>query len=793
MKFTFDGNIYENNNSSQDFKSDQKIILSGLIFESNTRLAALPFESDVRAFMKLDAIGRSRYMVDQFAKKSESERAAFLDTWAKLEKGPSKTDLPEKKEENKGLDGFIDQMQGIANKPTGVEDLAKTLECRFYVIQRLKSQIDTQKIGFYFTNLMSKQNLTEEKTCAILNRGADIANSTGSRVENVLDFIVAAYDRIKSLTILDRFLKKAEDVLEKNRTVPVFQLLNKAINGEKANTRAYLMTIKDPQQMIILNELITMAQAGPVENMEELRRSWQASFDKVERQTEIYDRRIKVYNMFKSEAANYGMAHVIQSLGSLFKIFQKTGLLDVITNMYYDLKAGQLATDAALSPITRNPIKYPINQPGAVNSYNTDFKDPVNASHSVVKFVKIAQAEQPTQPDVNEMSQEGLFSSIILALRGVITFLKSKSEFANLAVVISIFEGAIKILSSFNSKTTLDDITKAFSDFPNQFNSSADTVNQTPRPANASTSENNIRIALGPLMRGAFAALPLVFRNFIVNQLTTLANDPQLLLKLTLSLSELIISVIRSYGAQFWGKDLKHDPMFFDSAGRFLQNSPAAIAYTQTLSEAGYSTDQVNAMITFKQVREQVKEKIRNYETKVKDVLAIPVQTGVNTTSESPLKSDASIQKITNGFILELRGAIVQFDKELDFLRNLASESQMQQKNQVALNLVTQHLREAEADLQTMKNLLGRYYSYDLTIKNRNKTLQLMKVIGPMMSRITKFQTVGVSTAALISNPQGILPILNKVRQMQLDNIAKMKADLDVKKRSLPNNYYLEP
>ena len=403
MKFTFDGNIYENNNSSQDLKSDQKIILSGLIFESNTRLAALPFESEVRSFMSMDAIARSRFVVDVLAKKTESERAAFLDTFAKLSPSKTPSDPSDKSEtENKksDLDKFIDQMQGVAKKPTGVEGLAKNLECRFYVIQRLKSHIDTQKIGFYFTNLMSKQNLTEEKTCAILNRGADLANNTGARVENVLDFIVAAYDRIKSITLLDQFLKRAENVLEKNRTIPVFQLLNKAINGEKANTRAYLMTIKDPQQMIILNELMTMVQAGPVENMEQLRRSWQASLDKVERQTEIYDRRIKVYNMFKSEAANYGMAHVIQSLGSLFKFFQKTGLLDVITNMYYDLKAGQLATDAALSPITKNPINYPINQPGAVNSYNTEFRAPLG--HSGAKFIKTAQEEQSQQSEKGE-------------------------------------------------------------------------------------------------------------------------------------------------------------------------------------------------------------------------------------------------------------------------------------------------------------------------------------------------------------------------------------------------------
>lgn len=71
--------------------------------------------------------------------------------------------------------------------------------------------------------------------------------------------------------------------------------------------------------------------------------------------------------------------------------------------------------------------------------------------------------------------------------------------------------------------------------------------------------------------------------------------------------------------------------------------------------------------------------------------------------------------------------------------------------------------------------------------------MKLMKILKPMMSKITKFQTIGVSTAALISNPQGIFPVLNKIRQMELDNIAKLKADLANKKRQLPQNYYLEP
>ena len=59
------------------------------------------------------------------------------------------------------------------------------------------------------------------------------------------------------------------------------------------------------------------------------------------------------------------------------------------------------------------------------------------------------------------------------------------------------------------------------------------------------------------------------------------------------------------------------------------------------------------------------------------------------------------------------------------------------------------------------------------------------------MSKIMKFKTVGISTAALISDPQGIMPILNKIRQMELDNIYKMKVDLTAKKRQLPQNTYI--
>ena len=789
MNFTFDGNIYENNNSSKDLKSDQKFNFSGLIYESTIRTAGgpLPFEADARKFMAMNPAQRSDYLLNVLAKRPQSDVQDFMNTWSELEKNkPSDPSSPDKKEK-KGLDQALDAVQTVSAKPAGVDDLAKTLECRYYVIQRLKSQIDTQKIGQYFTELASKLNITEDKICAILNRGADIANASGARVEDVLDFVVAGYEKIRSFNILDQLLTRAQQVSENNRTVPVFKLLLKAVKGQKANTRAYLMTIKDPQQMIIFNELMTMAQAGPVENMEQLRRSYQASLDKMTKQTEIYYRRIKVYNMFKAEVSNYGLAHVMQQLGSLFKLFQRTGFLDIITNIYYDMRAGELARQALLTPITRDPAPVAENQSGSFDSFSSGFRSPIG--HSGAKFVKIAQARQQSfaqsalQQNANYTSPSALFKDIAVALQAVLVVVKATPVIAFLAPFV---QSIINIFNNFNDKTTLDDVIKALNNFQNSLPSFEEMKEKFEKKSENAVG-NNIRIAAGPMATGMVA----IFRAWLTNELSLLANDPAYATKWILTLLNFVISIVRTYGSFFWGKTLQRDPMFFDAQGNFLQNSPQAIAYTQTLTEAGYSNDQINAMITFKQTRAIIKEKVKNYETKIKDVLEVSVQTGANTTTEVPLKNTDNIKKIYNGFISELRGAIVQFDKELDFLRNLASEGQMQQTNQVALNLITQHLREAEADLQDMKNLLGRYYSFDMIIQNVIKKMRLTKLLKPLMSKIMKFKTVGISTAALISDPQGIMPILNKIRQMELDNIAKMKADLAAKKRQLPQNTYI--
>jgi hypothetical protein len=512
--------------------------------------------------------------------------------------------------------------------------------------------------------------------------------------------------------------------------------------------------------MIILNELMTMAQAGPVENMEQLRRSYQASLDKMTKQTEIYYRRIKVYNMFKAEVSNYGLAHVMQQLGSLFKLFQKTGFLDIITNIYYDMRAGELARQALLTPITRDPAPVAENQSGSFDSFSSGFRSPIG--HTGAKFVKTAQARQPSftqsalQQNANYTSPSGLFKDIVAGLQSIIVLLKADSKFA---IFVPVVQGVINIFNNFNDNTTLDDVIKSLSNFQNSVKLS-ENLNESYIKTSQSDENSNLRLAAGPLAGGLTA----IFRAWLTNELSLLANDPAYATKWILTLLNFIISIVRTYGSFFWGKTLQRDPMFFDAQGTFLQNSPAAIAYTQTLTEAGYSNDQINAMITFKQTRAIIKEKVKNYETKIKDVLEVSVQTGANTTTEVPLKNTDNIKKIYNGFIAELRGAIVQFDKELDFLRNIASEGQMQQTNQVALNLITQHLREAEADLQDMKNLLGRYYSFDMIIQNVLKKMRLAKILKPLMSKIMKFKTIGISTAALISDPQGIMPILNKIR-----------------------------
>ena len=777
MKFTFDGNIYENNNSSQDFKSDQKIILSGLIFESNVRLAS-PLEAEVNAYMAMNDRQKADFFATTLSKRSQPEIERFINLWESKLKSDSSRSSGIGSTSSNPLDQMLNFIKGVASQDSIVPDLAKKLECRYYVIQRLKSQIDVQKIAYYFTKLQSVYNLTDNKTCAILNRGADVANKTGARVENVLDFVVEAYGKVRSIALLDQFLSRAEQVTQENRSVPVFQILLGAVSGKKTNSSAYMMTIKDPQQMIMFNELVTMVQAGPVEDMEQLRRSWQGSLDKLDRETEKYYRKIQVYNMFKEEVRNQGLSEVIKGLGSLFNYFQRTGLLDIITNTYLDFKAGMFANQLMRTPFTREPKVEVPNDPSS--QYLDTGRAPIVGSSK--KFIKVAQLAPPGQ----QSSNQGEISSVTQLLSLIITSLTAGiALFSAFPAIQSLLKQIVEGLKNFNDNSSLDDIIK----FLNGFVESTTDISEQSREVGSYSLNSNIRIARLP---AAFAGIASFFTRSFTSYLNMLVTDPAQTIKVTQAIVYLIINAVRTFGSAFWGKKLQRDPMFYDSQGNFNPNSPERIAYVQQMTEAGVTKDRIDAMLTFRQTREIVKDKILNYEKKLNSVLEITVQTSnVNSITQAPLKSPQSAKIIYDGFMTELRGAVVQFNKEIDFLKSMASEGVLQLQNQVSLNLVTQHLREAEADLQTMKNLIGKYYSFDMIIENVIKKMRLMKLIKPLMAKISKFQVAGISTAAAISDPHGIMPILNKVREAELENITKLKAELSRLTSSLPDNIYM--
>ena len=783
MKFTFDGNIYENNNSSQDLRSDQKIILSGLIFESNIRVATGPgsLDAELNAYIAMNDTQKANFFATVLAKRPQNEIERFINLWEAKIKSRSTSSSSSGTGSTKPIDMMLDYIQNVASQDSLVPDLAKKLECRYYVIQRLKSQIDVQKIAYYFTKLQSVYNLTDNKTCAILNRGADVANKTGARVENVLDFVVESYGKVRSIVLVDQFLNRAEQVTQENRSVPVFQILLGAVSGKKTNPAAYMMTMKDPQQMIMFNELVTMVQAGPVENLEQLRRNWQASLDKLERETEKYYRKIQVYNMFKEEVRNQGLSQVIVGLGNLYKFFQRTGLLDILTNTFLDFKAGMLANKLLRQPFTGEKQVPIVNDPAAL--YTDLGKPPITSSSN--RFIKVANL--PTSPAQPENST-GIKSvtELLSLVSNVLTL--NIPLFSGFPVIANLLKKIIDGFKRFNDKTTLDDITA----FLTSLTDTSSNFLEQNREVTGSSYDRNIRLALGPAARAAWAVVSSTMGRAFATYLNMLANDPSTTIKVTLGIINLVINVIRTYGSAFWGKNLQKDPMFYDSKGNFNPNSPERIAYVNQMTEAGVTKDRIDAMLTFRQTRDLVKNKILNYEKKVKEAIYIDVQTtNTNNITQSPLKSPASAEKIIDGFIMEIRGAIVQFNKEIDFLRSMASEGVLQLQNQVALNLVTQHLREAEADLQGMKNLLGLYYSRDLVISSEINKQRSLKLLKPLMSKISKFQTLGISTAALISDPQGILPILNKIRQGELDNITKLRAELRRLRSLLPSNVYM--
>ena len=785
MKISFSDTIFEKSNTDE-IQSDVKIAFTNAILErNNIRTADLVDDmSDeyVRILREKGLEEASKYFDKNIKPLSSADKKRIDSEISKKTKNSPVND-DKRSGEKSGVTTLVDKMKEISNRPGGAEQLAKIQEQRYRTVKNLESLIPSATISKYLGVLLGDRsfdesnpdqvpgiggkslNLNEEVAYGLLFESANAARSTGQPVENIIEFSIEYYDKVQSIELLGDILGTAAEVAKTNRSIPLFQILKDAAVGQASTIEQYVSAFETYDQYLLFSALISQIQSGPVEDQEQARRNWQKSKNLVSRALEKYNRKISYVDMLKSTGVNNKLKEVITGLGKFYNVLLQYNLFQGLLDTFYSLEAAQVTRQALMSPITRGKVDLPSgnesrNFVGAPSTGNRGFGANVN------NRTILAQEKKEAAP------KENIFADIASVLSQFADQLEG--SIPGIKLIINQVIGRLMDLSATPSD---EEVNKVFDlnsySIPGAQSQTTNTAPAANRGAQSFRLNSNLRLAGGRPRGSGFVQF---FANGLTAFIRNLSNFAVKDLAQVVALLFIFIrNVVNEYRAN---KKFDLDDDFFDEDGK-LKNSQTLTNYRDVLSKIRVNNNMIQAVLTSMQVRTRVKNKLNVFEDEINRVVEVEVQTGATSGStNAPLKNESQLRKIYDQYIAELRGAISIFNQELALHKQIMQLANGAALDPLNLNLISEKYRSCSADIQVIKNKLAKYKSFAFIIENVARRSRLNRLLKPVLARAKKFQAIGLGTADIITDPNGLLPILNKIRQNEAQALQKLKKEL---------------
>jgi hypothetical protein len=774
MKISFSDTIFEKSNTD-GISPDVKIAFTNAILEkSNIRTAdRIDDLSDeyVKILREKGAEEAIKYFEKNIKSLSNVDKKRIDEEIAKKTK-ISPVDTDKKSGETSGVTNLVDKMKEISKRPGGAEQLAKVQEQRYRTVKNLESLIPSATISKYLGVLLGDRsfdksnpeqvpgvggkslNLPEEVAYGLLFDSANAARSTGQPVEDIIDFSIEYFDKVQSIELLGDILGTASEVAKTNRSIPLFKMLKDAAVGQTTTVEQYVSAFETYDQYILFSALISQIQSGPVEDQEQARRNWQKSKNLVSRAIEKYNRKISYVDMLKSTGVNNKLKEVITGLGETYNTLLKYSLFQGFLDTFYTLEAAQVARGVFMSGVTRNKVEMPSGQE------SRNFVGLPTTGANINNRTILAQEKKEAAPKEN----------ILADIASVVSQFAESLE-ASFPGIKLILDQLIGRLLNLSANPSDEDVNKIFDinsySIPGSQSNTAPAAN---RGAQSFKLNNNIRLAGGRPRSSSFMQFfASGFSSFVKN---IRAKD-------ALQVAGLIIIFIRNVFNEYRAnKKFDLDDDFFDENGK-LKNSQTLTNYRDVLSKIRVNNNMIQAVLTAMQVRSRIKNKLSDFEDEINRVIEVEVQTGATSGStNAPLKNEAQLRKIYDQYIVELRGAISVFNQELALHKQIMELANGAALDPINLNLISEKYRSCSADIQMVKNKLAKYKSFEVIIENIARRSRLNRLLKPVLARAKKYQAIGLGTADIITDPNGLLPILNKIRQNEVQALDKLKREL---------------
>jgi hypothetical protein len=779
MKISFSDTIFEKSNTD-GISPDVKIAFTNAILErNNIRTADLvdDMSDEYVKILREKGIEEANKYFDKNIKTLSSADKKRIDVEIAKKTKISPVDTDNSSKERSGVTTLVDKMKEISNRPGGAEQLAKVQEQRYRTVKNLESLIPSATISKYLGVLLGDRsfdesnpeqvpgvggkslNLPEEVAYGLLFESANAARSTGQPVEDIIDFSIEYFDKVQSIELLGDILSTASEVAKTNRSIPLFKMLKDSAVGQTTTVEQYVSAFETYDQYILFSALISQIQSGPVEDQEQARRNWQKSKNLVSRAIEKYNRKISYVDMLKSTGVNNKLKEVITGLGKTYNTLLQYNLFQGFLDTFYSLEAAQVARGVFMSGVTRGKVEVPSGQEPR------NFVGPPSTGANINNRTILAQEKQEAVP------KENMFADMASVLSQF-----AESLEASIPGIKLILNQVVQRLLNLSANASDEEVNKVFDiksyNIPGMQSQTSNTAPTSNREVQSFRLNSNLRLAGGrPKSR---------FVQFFSSGLSAFIKNANLfamkdLFQVVALLFVFFRNVFNEYRAN---KKFELDDDFFDENGK-LKNSQTLTNYRDVLSKIRVNNNMIQAVLTAMQVRTRIKNKLNDFEDEINRVVEIEVQTGATSGStNAPLKNESQLRKIYDQYIVELRGAISLFNQELALHKQIMQLANGAALDPINLNLISEKYRSCSADIQVIKNKLGKYSSFALIIENIARRSRFNRRLKLVLAKAKKFQAIGLSTADIVTDPNGLLPILKQIRDNEVQGLEKLKKEL---------------
>lgn len=822
MKFIFNDSFSTDPNLFSSKTDERSVFVSGnLIFEKQKTAASGAVNDLIKKYKRADPSGKKSIAADVTGKTgdasgwSDSDVEDFFD-------GISSSSSSSSRSVDKGSSitrGFIDEaVESTDELGVAADALGAKLTLRSRLVDQLKPFMSSEEIGKLFDDFIFKIKIPESELLDFINYIIDFADEAGSNIKELFRFATMhfATRADKGLTLL--LLELGTKLQKKYPEVNFFQMMIDSANGSKPKL-GKLAIINEKEDMDIARKLFTLSQHRIVEQNEAANRERKQVRDALQSMQERTNLQRALFEALKMNEVERSLTTELEKFGETFRRLITNPQFRALKDLQYTILAGRRLLDAWMSLyIEKQPVTpsrstdETRDDPRAVSRFTGQQQgrnkgDFPSRRQLVPGFprasldyenVRVAQSTQNTQQSTQNLQQalqiqkqlinklvSSINSRVIPRIRNGNLPIETKNFL--LKYVSTISETFSRAASSGEIISFHDKYKQAIAKLGVSATGSADfnrIANSTrfrkvyAQQAGAQTT----RPAVQPGFEQASG-----FIDMITGGLYNLGTIETLTKMVGTGRIRDVISLYRFVATYETNLFMELD-LQLGRIGRLLP-SDQSIMPGGTLSPGGAqilaNEQEVDAILKIfgeeQKVAERLSQKIKadeqvlsQAENNLGNEADQVVQLSEGKEDKAPMEFPAELKQKYEAFVVQVNDVIKNLYTLLGMRRNMKKRAEIENADPVIISTLNRIEQEILIRIKNHEQTRDKYKSTNLIRVELERVRRFKQLLKPVEKQIQLFADAGISIASLITQPNGLLNTLRRIRDEEENALDKL-------------------